>query len=70
MGEIEMGKILTMRPRAATPRRAAAEGPAESARILFFTGVRYERAAAYVPVTGPEPDDRRAGAARKRKRRA
>jgi hypothetical protein len=46
-----MGELILFRP-AARPRKASAEH-SEAAQILFFTGVRYQRA--------PEPAARLAG---------
>jgi hypothetical protein len=45
------------------------ERPVEDAEILFFTGVRYERASEAVPPID-DPRDTSSGARRSRKRRA
>ena len=41
--ELGMGEILLFRPRSGPVREQRSTARAESARILFFTGVRYER---------------------------
>ena len=45
-----MGDLLLFRPSANAARGSRVEPPAHSARILFFTGVRYGRGAEPGPV--------------------
>lgn len=66
-----MGDIILFRADPSPQRKLQGENPSTGARILFFTGVRYQRASEYIPVTQPrDPDDPSVGAARKRRRRA
>ena len=45
-----MGDLLSFRPSPIVSRGSRAEAPGQSARILFFTGVRYGRESEPVPV--------------------
>ena len=48
-----MGEMLLFRPRSGPVRLEQAVTRAESARILFFTGVRYER---FCDAVAPQDD--------------
>lgn len=66
-----MGEVLLFRPRPGSIRDESSASRVESARILFFTGVRYERTRDFVApqdgddVTAP-PAGKRGGRRRRR----
>jgi hypothetical protein len=45
-----MGDLITFRPSSNSTRQSGAAKPLQDARILFFTGVRYNREAEPTPV--------------------
>jgi hypothetical protein len=69
-----MGDLVMFRPPSSATPRMEAPRPSEGAKILFFTGVRYERAepasTGHANQTPPEGGLNGAAGRGKRKRRA
>jgi hypothetical protein len=66
-----MGDLVMFRPRSKAAPDTGAERQSESAEIVFFTGVRYERLEAPPEAKRPPPKGGLNGAGRgKRKKRA
>ena len=67
-----MGDLLMFRPSPNPARTARADAPAQNARILFFTGVRYGRGAEPGPAAVEQdapPNDGVDGTGRGRRKR-